>query len=289
MTRGELVDELAATLGARHEARYIVEEVLGTTPSSRDRAVGPADTDAVRSLADRRSRGEPLQYVLGHWAFRLLDLLLDPRVLIPRPETEQLVEVALHEVGELGVARPLIVDAGTGSGAIALSLASELARPYPGGHLWAVDESPEALAVAAANLERVRRLHQGRLLPVTLLEGSWLSALPGALQGRVTMVVANPPYVAISEWPVLPTDVQREPVGALLAEAGSDGTPGLGAVEEVLRQAVHWLTRPGVVVIELAPHQAEAAVTMAQSFGYQDVRVEADLSRRPRSLVGRIR
>jgi release factor glutamine methyltransferase len=288
MTRGELIAELAAVLGARHEARFIVEEVLGPTPSSPGLPVSPADAGTIRALAERRRHGEPLQYVLGHWAFRSLDLLVDPRVLIPRPETEQLVEVALRQIRDLGVADPVIVDAGTGSGAIALALATELAGSNPGGRIWAVDRSIEALAVATANLERVRR-RQGHMLPVAMLEGSWLTALPEAMEGRVTLVVANPPYVAGSEWAALPPDVQREPPAALLSGAGSDGTPGLGDVEEVLRQAARWLTRPGAVVIELAPHQAAAALALARTSGYEDVRVEADLARRPRSLVGQVR
>ena len=180
MTRGELIAELAASLGARHEARFIVEEVLGSTPSFGGQAVGTADVDAARSLAALRQSGEPLQYVLGHWAFRSLDLLVDGRVLIPRPETEQVVEVALGEVRRLAAA-PVIVDAGTGSGAIALSMATELAGRCPEGRLWATDASAEALAVARANLDRVRRQHGGHVLPVTLAQGSWLDpASPGA-------------------------------------------------------------------------------------------------------------
>lgn len=288
MTRGELIAELAASLGARHEARFIVEEVLGSTPSFGGQAVSTAEVDAARSLAALRQSGEPLQYVLGHWAFRSLDLLVDGRVLIPRPETEQVVEVALGEVRRLAAA-PIIVDAGTGSGAIALSMATELADRCPEGRLWATDASAEALAVARANLDRVRRQHRGHVLPVTLAQGSWLTPLPPALTGQVDLIVANPPYVAVETWPDLPEVVRREPRGALVAGPGTDGTPGLGEVEEVLCQARMWLSRPGAVVIELAPQQREAAVAMARRMGYVEVGVERDLARRPRTLVGRVR
>ena len=285
MTRGELTTELATSLGLRHEARFIVEEILG--PSSRTgEGVGPDDLFTIRTLAARRIAGEPLQYVLGHWAFRTLDLLVDPRVLIPRPETEQVVEVALCELDRLGVEAPVIVDAGTGSGAIALALASELADRLPGARLWATDTSTEALAVAGVNLERVRHHQEVKVLPVTFLHGSWLSPLPGALRGAVDLLVANPPYVAAEEWPDLPDDVRCEPYGALVAPSGSEGTPGLADVEEVLSQAWTWLSRPGVVVIELAPHQAQAGVRLARSIGYTDVRVQKDLAQRPRVLVG---
>ena len=289
MNRGELTAELAASLGLRHEARYIVEEVLGLSTSGSCQVVAPADLAAIRALEARRRAGEPLQYVLGHWAFRALDLLVDPRVLIPRPETEQVVEVALRELEHLGREAPVVVDAGTGSGAIALSLATESVDRNPGGQVWAVDTSAEALAVARANLELVRAQPGMRMLPVTLVEGSWLAALPADLRGWIDLVVANPPYVATEEWSDLPGEVQREPYGALVAGAGSDGTPGLADVEEVLAQAWTWLARPGAVVIEMAPDQTDAAARLARSTGYVDVRVERDLAQRPRAVVGRTR
>jgi release factor glutamine methyltransferase len=286
VTRGELLIELAATLDARHEARFILDEVHGPPGTRPDQPLSEADTAAARAMADRRRAGEPLQYVLGHWGFRSLDLMVDPRVLIPRPETEQVVEVALEEIGRLGVASPVIVDAGTGSGAIALSMATEVA----GARVWAIDISRDALVVAALNLERTERHDAHRPSPqVTFSEGSWLAALPASLRGSVDLVVSNPPYVAEVEWADLPGDVRCEPHGALVAGAATDDTPGLGDVEKVLTQSLHWLSRPGAVVIELAPHQAAAATRMAQGLGYLDVRVAPDLSQRPRALVGRIR
>jgi release factor glutamine methyltransferase len=283
VTRSELIAELAASLGARHEARFIVEDVLGRSLSPDQ--VGPADATAIRALAARRRAGEPLQYVLGHWAFRSLDLLVDPRVLIPRPETEQVVEVALTEVRAGGTTGPTMVDAGTGSGAIALALAVELASGCPQGRVLATEASGDALTLAGANLERVRRQHGEALLPVALLQGSWLDPIPPGL--GVDLVVANPPYVASGEWADLPDEVRREPRGALVAGDGSDGTPGLCDVEEILVQAWRRLSPRGVVVIELAPHQAEVAAALARRLGFTDVRVEPDLAQRPRALVGR--
>jgi release factor glutamine methyltransferase len=287
MTRGELIDELAATLCARHEARFIVEDVLGRTHSSGG-DVGAAQIDAARALATRRRDGEPLQYVLGHWAFRTLDLLVDDRVLIPRPETEQVVEIALREVRRLPAPAPFIVDAGTGSGAIALSLAVELADCHPGGRVWATDVSAAALTVARANLDRVRGPCSRHVLPLTFVEGSWLRALPPALRGMLDLVVSNPPYVSAGEWPDLPADVRQEPEAALVAQDGTDGTPGLRDVEDVLSESWTWLSRPGVVVIELAPAQADAAAAVARAMGYDDVGIEMDLAERPRALVGRV-
>jgi release factor glutamine methyltransferase len=206
-------------------------------------------------------------------------------VLIPRPETEQVVEVALAELRALGVADPVVVDAGTGSGAIALALATEV----PGAAVWATDVSADALAVATANLARVRHAiaRPGATVDVTFVEGSWLEPLPPALRGTVNLVVANPPYVAESEWAGLPAEVRAEPRLALVAPPGPDGTPGLACVEAVLDQARAWLARPGVVVVELAPQQAAAAAARATALGYGDVRVEPDLTGRPRCVVAR--
>ncbi len=293
VTRGALVAELAEVLGAPHEARFVVDEALGLglflgRPDVPTGPLEPAVIAAARALAGRRAAGEPLQYVFGHWPFRSLDLLVDPRVLIPRPETEQVVEVALAEARLLAGDRGLvIVDAGTGSGAIALSLAVELGLEVASA-VWALDANPDALAVAAANVERVRERHGGGWPPVTVLGSDWLRGLPAERRGRVDLVVANPPYVSEEEWPELDPVVRAEPRSALVAGAASDGTPGLADVEELLLQSLDWLARPGTVVLELAPHQAGAASALASRVGYADVRVEPDLTRRPRVLVARI-
>jgi release factor glutamine methyltransferase len=230
-------------------------------------------------MADRRRAGEPLQYVFGHWSFRSLDLLVDSRVLIPRPETELVVQVTLAEARRAGNGAALVVDAGTGSGAIALAVATEL----PGSTVWATDASPDALEVATLNNERVRRQHPDAA--VTLVAGNWLEPLPRAIQGQIHVVVANPPYVSEDEWWDLDEEVRREPRSALVAGPASDGMPGLAAVEELLAQARDWLAGPGAVVVELAPHQADAAARLARRLGYGSVRVEPDLAGRSRVLV----
>jgi release factor glutamine methyltransferase len=283
MQQRELERELAAQLGADHEARFIVDEVIGEKGSGE---IGDVAVEQARALAARRAAGEPLQYVLGHWAFRSLDLVVDDRVLIPRPETEQVVEVALREIRALGAADTVVVDAGTGSGAIALALATELASSG-GGEVFATDRSAAALEVARANLGLVGAA-EGAMWPVTLLMGSWLEPLPERVRGTVSAVISNPPYVAEAEWPELDDDVRAEPRSALVADAASDGTPGLADVEAVLSASLAWLARPGVVVIELAPHQAEPAGALAQSLGYSAVVVHPDLAGRPRALVAQL-
>ena len=292
-----LLEELTAVLGgARHEARFIVDEVNPAAPGgARPGTVAPGPAAAARAMAARRAAGEPLQYIFGHWPFRRLDLRVDPRVLIPRPETEQVVEVALGEARRLHGLRPLTglvaVDAGTGSGAIALALATELG-PAVVDQVWATDTSAEALEVAAVNLQACRggcRGGCGSPPRVELVEGSWLSRLPRGLRGHVDLVVANPPYVTADEWAELAPEVRAEPRQALVAGPGVDGTAGLADVETVLEQALPWLGRPAAVIVELAPAQADPALRWASLLGYDEVRVDPDLAGRPRALVARRR
>jgi release factor glutamine methyltransferase len=294
VSRGELQAELAARLGSKAEARFIVEDVLGqghgrTGPVGH--AVSPSDVDRARRLADRRVAGEPLQYVLGHWAFRSLDVAVDPRVLVPRPETEQVVEVALAELAKLGAGAdgpgPVVVDLGTGSGVIALAIAAEACTAHPGLRVFATDASGDALEVARGNRQALGILDPGAAERVTLRQGAWWEAVPPALRGHVDLVVSNPPYVSEAEWPSLDAEVRLEPFGALVAPDGSDGTPGLAAVEAVLAGCAEWLARPGVAVIELSPPQAEPACAMALAAGAAEARVECDLAGRQRALVAR--
>jgi release factor glutamine methyltransferase len=287
-TRRQIEASISGRLGSRREARWIVEEVLGASGSGGDPVV---ETEHVRidALASRRGDGEPLQYVLGHWPFRTLDLVLDPRVLIARPETEQLVDVALRELASLGndASRDtVVVDLGTGSGAIGLAMASEAIGTTAGLAVWCCDASAEALRVTAENLAALGRRDAAAATAVTLAAGDWWDALPTSLAGRVQLVASNPPYVSEGEWADLDASVRCfEPREALVAAGGRDGTPGLAAIEAVLDGAPGWLARPGVAVVELAPHQASAARELALASGASSVRVERDLAGRDRVLV----
>ncbi len=288
--RARLVAEVARRIGSPREAAWIVEHVEAQHGRAAD-----ISTVAV-ALADRRAAGEPLQYVLGTWAFRSLELRVDRRVLIPRPETEQIVEVALAELARAAAARdaddpsvdgPLVcIDLGTGSGAIALSMAVEgaaLGRPL---EVWATDASADALDVARANLAALAAIDPVSAARVTLADGRWFDALPECLARRVDLVVSNPPYVSEAEYAELePTVREWEPRSALVAPRGRSGVAGLADVEAVVAGAGAWLRRHGGLVVELAPSQAYGAIDAARRAGFGRVGTARDLAGRLRMLV----
>ena len=285
----ELVAEVAARVGSTLEARWIVDHVSAATPTGR---AAISTRAAALVMADRRAAGEPLQYVLGTWPFRSLELAVDRRVLIPRPETEQVVEIALGELTRIAHARsandrPLIcVDLGTGSGAIALALACEGA---PSGRLlevWATDASADALDVARFNRDTLAASDPEAAGRVRFVEGSWFEALPDQLARRVDLIVSNPPYVAEEEYGDLePTVREWEPRSALVAPRGRSGVAGLADVESVVAGSAAWLARSGALVVELAPSQAYGAIDAARRAGLSRVETARDLAGRLRMLV----
>jgi release factor glutamine methyltransferase len=278
----ELEREAAAVVGAQ-EARWIVERVSGY--SATERITHGAELVSGRSvgyfdqLLTRRRGGEPIQYVLGRWAFRSLDLFVDRRVLIPRPETETVAAVAIDHLRAYQLppgGQRIAVDLGTGSGAIALSLASEVADAV----VYATDASADALAVARANTAGIG----GRVAPrVNISHGSWFAALPPELQGLVAVVVANPPYVAFDE---LVDDVVREwePYSALFAE-----DQGRSHIAEIVGTAAAWLAAGGTLVVEMSPPQTPWAIDLANRSGLRDAHTVNDLTGRPRMIVARKR
>ena len=273
-----LLEQARAALADPADANRIAQRSSGWSLAELTTHLDEPVSERVRGFHDamieRRTAGEPLQYVLGEWGFRTLDLYVDSRVLIPRPETEIVVEVALSELRRMEVIEPVVVDLGTGSGAIALSCAVEV----PDAEVWATDASADALAVARANLTGQGGNVASR---VRLLEGDWFAALPAELAGHVALVVSNPPYIGDDE--VLPPDVANwEPTAALRA-----GPTGLEAIERIVAQVPRWLARPGALVVELAPDQAASAVALAVAAGAAEATVRRDLTDRPRALVAR--
>ena len=288
ITWGSLLDDATAALSAV-DARWIVCDASGYHPAELGLVLDEPATirgvHAVEELVARRARGEPLQYVLGSWEFRGIDLMVDPRVLIPRPETEVVAQVAIDELARAGartgkadpwgagVTEYPVADLGTGSGALALALVTEL----PDAAVWATDASEDALVVARANLSSIG-------FPATrvrVVHGDWFDALPLALRGELRLVVSNPPYVSEGEYADLPTEVAAyEPRRALVS-----GPTGLECLEVIVREAPAWLATDGVLVCEHAPHQADALRELAHAAGFTRVEVRTDLTGRDRVLV----
>ena len=296
ITWRQLRRETAEAIVDPVEARWLLEEASGFDGTRLLRELdseAPAGAAArLGSLVRRRRSGEPLQHVLGHWGFRNLDVVVDSRVLVPRPETETVVTFALSEVDRLRALAPgpetplpgaqvqpagaevLVVDLGTGSGVIALSLAAERDAVRVVG----TDRDPAALEVATANLSRIPIEAAAR---VKLCQGDWYHALPVELAGRITLIVANPPYLAEDEWAGLDEAVRGfDPYEALVA-----GPSGLEAIETVVTGAPAWLARRGALVVEIAPDQAGRVLEMARGAGFPTASVEHDLAGRPRVLV----
>lgn len=278
---GEATERLTAAgvADAAREARWLVEEASGNVGA--EWATGLDELATVRGVAHldamvaRREGGEPIQYVLGHWAFRRLDLMVDRRVLIPRPETEVLVDVVLAELDRQRGDDPLVAaDLGTGSGAIALALATEA----PDVAVVGVERSRDALVVARANLAGLGTAARR----VRLVEGSWFEPLAGH-ETRFHAVAANPPYVATVD--ELPDEVRNwEPAEALLS-----GDDGLDDARHLLAEASRWLVPGGAMVLELDPRQMEAASDLARAADLVDVEVVDDLAGRARVLRARRR
>jgi release factor glutamine methyltransferase len=283
-TVAALVDAMAARLAPRlgaeaaAEARELLAALHGQPrhwPSvARDRPVSGAAWTAAMEAARQRAAGAPIQYAAGVAAFRHLSLHVDPRVLIPRPETERLVDLVLEAVGDVpgGVA----VDVGTGSGAIALALATEGWFD----RVIATDVSADALAVAARNRERYAASLRA---PVELRHGSLLAPVG---ERDVRAVVSNPPYIAHREAACLPRSVRDwEPAVALFS-----GGDGMAATERLLQDAAGVLVDGGLLALEVDARRAGRVAACAEFVGaYVDVRIELDLTGRERFVVARRR
>lgn len=287
ITWGELVDDAARRLasgfgeGRPHEARWIVERVSGYNATELllqgDELVSARSVAYFDALIARRVAGEPLQYVLGAWPFRGLELLVTPAVLIPRPETEHVAGFAIR-AATAAAARTgsaVVVDLGTGSGAIGLSVATEVAA----AQVWCTDVSAEALAVAGANLAGLGRIGTR----VTLAQGSWFDALPRDLAGDIDVLVSNPPYV---EADAVLDDVVRnwEPHVALFAP-----DDGFAFVGHIIDEAPRWLRPGGTLVLEMGETHTDLAQDRAASVGLVDTSTIVDLAGRNRGLVARLR
>ena len=284
----ELLDETTSFLGDRTEARWLCEEASGLTGAEfLDELDAPATQRmglALQAMIGRRLAGEPLQYVIGHWPFRHVDLLVDPRVLIPRPETEFVAEVALElarvaHASRVDPTEPIrIADLGTGSGAIGLALANEL--PNTGVEVWITDASVEALDVARANIAGIGR----NAANVRVAAGDWCAALPAERRGSFCVIVANPPYIAHGDIEVDRSVLDHEPHSALFAD-----DDGLADIFAIAAQAREWLGASGWLVMEIGHRQGVAVANELTRLGYANVSVRPDLAGRDRIAMAQRR
>ena len=277
-TVGDLLEESTRALAsagvpdARREAIAVLAHALGTDRggvlSRRPDGISEGDRARARSWIASRAEGLPLQHLTGVVEFRGLSLSVGPEVLIPRPETEGLVDAVLAadlpETAE-------VADLGTGSGAIAVALAVD----RPGWRVLALDRSPEALAVAGRNAAR-----HGVAGRVELVEGDFAAI---GSRGLFDAVVSNPPYVAEDEWGGLAPEVRdHEPKGALVP-----GPTGLEAYERIVPLAASVLRERGVLALELGHDSARGVRALAERAGLSSVEVYPDLAGIPRVLVAR--
>jgi len=253
----------------RVDSEHLVAAALGVSRIDlylqHDRELGEGELAAARELVRRRGTREPLAYVLGEWGFRRLTIAIDSRALIPRPETETVVERCLVRLADSS--EPLVLDVGVGSGAIALAIADE----HPGARVTGLDASPSALELARENAERT-----GLGARVTLDHRDVSNGLP---PGPFDLVVSNPPYVDPDEIDRLEPEVRDwEPRAALVAR---------GETEAVAHAARSVLRSGGWLVLEVGDGAAPAVAELLSMLGFVDVETSLDLAGRERVVEGR--
>ena len=277
----QLWDETAALHG-RPQARWLCEEASGAFGNEFLEVVHEHATERqvahLDAMLGRLLTGEPLQYVLGHWSFRRLDLLVDRRVLIPRPETELVAGAAIdlaRQWLQQTAERPVrVADLGTGSGAIGLSLAAEL--PRGSAEVWLTDVSLDALDVARANAAGLGMAGAAARFG----HGSWFDALPTSLQGTLAVVVSNPPYIAHGDERVESSVRDWEPAGALYAD-----DDGLADVRTIAAGAATWLRPGGWLVLEIGSGQGAAVCDLLVAHGLVGAQVQPDLAGHDRVVL----
>jgi len=276
LTWRQLWADTAKVLDDRPAARWLCETACGLDGDEFTAALDePATERMVKHLDEMVGRyrsGEPLAYAMGRWSFRRVELMIDRRVLIPRPETELVAEAAIELARRVSPRR--VADLGTGSGAIGLSMAAEL--PIDNTEVWLTDASTDALDVARANAAGLGRAAAN----VRFGQGSWWSALPSELRGTFDVVVSNPPYIAVDDTEVDESVREWEPASALFA-----GGDGFDDIRAIMTGAREWLKPGGWLVLEIGYRQGDAVLALASECGLVNAEVRNDLAHRPRILI----
>ena len=235
-----------------------------------DMTLNEAAQNEWESLVSRRVNGEPIAYILGKKGFHNIELRVGPGVLIPRPETELLVDIALAEIAKLN--KPAkVLDLGTGSGAIALAIAS--AAPLTS--VIATDQSTEALAIATQNAESLNLTKQ-----VQFLQGSWYGAI--GQKDQFDVIVSNPPYIANQDPHLIQGDLRFEPSSAL-----TDYGSGLSCLQAIISEADRFLKPGGLIALEHGFDQSEAVMHLMKIAGLAEVQAHLDLAGHCRAASGR--
>lgn len=259
------------------EARILLTHVLGWRPTQlitrSDDALPAGQIDRFRALEARRVAGEPVAQLVGAREFFGLDFEVTPDVLIPRPETELLVDTALGALND--ISRPRVLDLGTGTGAIAVAIAAT----RPDAQVWALDRSVQALAVATRNAARLLDAKRPGGAVVTA-ESDWYGALDATL--RFHVIVSNPPYIASGDPHLSQGDLRFEPRGALTDEAD-----GLSAIRRIVAGAPARLLNHGALWVEHGYDQAEAVRELLSAQGFTEIRSQRDLAGIERISGGR--
>lgn len=232
-------------------------------------AVTAADASAIAALVHRRVAREPLQHITGRAPFRALELAVGPGVFIPRPETEQVAQLAIDALRAAAEPEPIGVDLGSGSGAIAIALATEV----PHASVWAVEKSPEAFPWTRRNVDKSGAVN------LTLVFGDLGDAL-AELDGRVAVVISNPPYVPADLIPRDPEVHRYDPEAALYG-----GADGLDVIRVISRRALALLRPGGALVIEHAEHQSPAIAELLAADGWRAVAHHRDFTLRDRATT----
>lgn len=286
VTASALLAELSSQLRAADvpspevDAVLIVGHVLGVSRGRvqalavMDASLEASDAETARALAARRARREPLQHLTGTAAFRSLELVVGPGVFVPRPETEVVVQFAIDALRAAAVAEPIAVDLGTGSGAIALAMATEV----PTSRVWAVERSPAALPWSRRNFEAAAVAGHTN---ATLVDGDLADpALLAQLAGRVDVVISNPPYVPDGAIPRDPEVRLFDPPAALYG-----GPDGLDLVRALSRTALRLLHPGGLLVVEHGELQGAAIRALLAADGWRAAATHPDLTMRDRATT----
>jgi release factor glutamine methyltransferase len=266
---------LAGIADAEVDADLLIGHVLGQSRGQVQagavvgRRIGDADADAILKLVARRAGREPLQHITGVAPFRSLELAVGPGVFVPRPETEQVAQFAIDALRGMPDAEPIGVDLGTGSGAIALAMATEV----PHARIWAVEKSPDAYPWTSRNFETYGGTN------ATLVLGDLADALP-ELDGSVAVVISNPPYIPADAVPRDPEVHLFDPAAALYG-----GEDGLDVVRQVSHTALRLLRPGGTLVIEHGELQGAEIRALLEQDGWRATATHRDYTMRDRATT----